>query len=1444
MAYVLIQHLDPKRESGLRDILARSTTMPVREVASSMPVEPDSVYVIPPNAGIGLVNGIFNVVPRPRVRGREMPIDYFFNSLAEQYKSRAIGVVLSGTLSDGALGLRAIKSEGGVTFAQDQKSARFQDMPRAAIAAGSVDFVLPPETIARELARMGQHPYVRLAARKAAEKPVPKGSDHQKILAMLRVATGVNFSGYRQTTIKRRISRRVALRKVESVKEYLELLRKEKGEVRALYDDILITVTGFFRDPSAFQALKTMVFPALVKERPVKNPIRIWVPGCSTGEEVYSIAIVLFESLLDRNVNPTIQMFATDVSERAIETARTGIYLENSMVDVSPERLKRFFVKADGGWQISKTIRDVCVFAKQNVTADPPFSNMDLISCRNLLIYMEPVLQKRIIPLFHYALKPNGFLLLGNAESITGFETLFSPLDRNQRIFVKRQGSPRQFVDFARHRPEENEKEPAAVEALPGAVAPLDLQKEADRLVLGRYGPAGVLINESFEILHFRGRTSPYLEAAPGTASFNLLKMAREGLLVELRTAVQRAKKSGRPVRKEGLRIRQDNHSREVNLEVVPLKGDAGERHFLILFEEAGLRRRDARPDLAAEKKRAPSGRGHQAIVRLEQELAATKEYLQATIEEQEASNEELKSANEEILSSNEELQSTNEELETAKEELQSTNEELRTVNDELQNRNTDLSLLNNDLSNLVMGSNMAVVMLDVLGRIRRFTPLAERLLNLVPGDVGRPIRDIKPNVPVPDLQDLAMEVIRSMGEREREVQDREGNWYQMKVRPYRTLDNRIDGAVIAFMDIDPIKRSLEQIHRARDYAEALVETVRESLVVLDDHLRVRTANQVFYRTFQTSSLKAEGRPLFELPGWDRQASELRDLVQKVSREKSAVQDRELELELESGHAYTLVLNARPVRFPADSRTFVLLAIEDVTERRSAEMGLRASEARYRRIFESAREGIWLLDARGEILDINPYLLELLGYGREELVGRKPWDAGLYPDAEGARERFQDLLERGVAFQPRIEMRSKTGEALVFETIKNVSSAGGQRIAQYNMRDLTERLRLEDQLRQVQKLDSIGTLAGGVAHDFRNLLNIIAAHVGLLKQGEKEDARRQESVQAIEKAIERGSAVVGQLLTFARRTDVSFESVDVNEIVTEVAGMLKETFPKQIHMELDLDPKVPPVRADPNQLHQAILNLAVNARDAMPDGGRLRLQTGTVAGNDLRETIPGASLDRYVCLNVSDDGKGMDQDTRRRLFEPFFTTKKTGRGLGLAVVYGIVNGHRGHIGVESSPGTGTTFRICLPAPSGNDNAKKKAKKAAAYAETERHAAGSGTLLLVEDEEMLLAPIKTLLEGEGYRVLAARDGDEAVRVFTERSREISAVIMDLGLPGLTGEEAFFRMQEANPAVKCIVASGTVEARRMEELRKAGVYAALRKPYGAEEILRALRSAMEH
>jgi two-component system CheB/CheR fusion protein len=822
MAFVLVQHLDPKHVSLLPELLGRATSLPVSEISDGLRVEPDHIYVMPPNCSLALLHGVLHLMPRPDEYGKHLPIDDFLRSLAADRLSKAIGIILSGTASDGTLGMKAIKAEGGITFAQSEDSAEYDGMPHSAIAAGHVDFILTPEEIAKELARIARHPYLRPSESGPKGELLSEGGDNlNKIFVLLRSRTGNDFTYYKHSTIRRRIKRRMVLHQLEKIEDYVKYLQKQPGELDALFQDMLINVTSFFRDPETFDALQREVFPALMEKRPADQPLRIWIPGCSTGEEVYSVAIALLEFLGDRANKIQIQIFASDIDDKAIDKARQGLYPENIRNDITPGRLQRFFIKTSNGYQISKVIRDFCVFAVQNVIKDPPFSRLDLICCRNLMIYLGAVLQKKVLHTFHYALRPERFLMLGTSETIGSFADLFASIDKKNKIYVKKSISTLPGYDFTA--PLHTPASPAAEQKIPArAQSALDLQQEAERLILSAYGPPGVIVNQDMQILQFRGQTGPYIEPSPGSASLNLLKMARQDLVMDLRAVLHQAIKEHNKVRKEDVRIRVDGGYRTVNLQVLPLPdSEPAEPHYLVLFEP-GMEK-----PAAATGAKTPDATDLR-VQTLEHELLSSREYMQSIIEEQEATNEELQSANEEIQSANEELQSTNEELETAKEELQSTNEELATINEEHENRNQDLMRSNNDLANLLASVELAIVILSDDLRIRRFTPTAMSLLNLIDADIGRPIGNIRPNVSIPTLEKMVREVIGTVTAQSTEVQDRDGRCYTLSIRPYKTMDNRIEGVVMSFINIDSTKDA-ERLHQMLRQEQRLTAVVRDS---------------------------------------------------------------------------------------------------------------------------------------------------------------------------------------------------------------------------------------------------------------------------------------------------------------------------------------------------------------------------------------------------------------------------------------------------------------------------------------------------------------------------------------------------------------------------------------------------------------------------------------
>jgi two-component system, chemotaxis family, CheB/CheR fusion protein len=803
MAFVIVQHLDPHHTSRLANLLGKVTPMPVIEVNEQLTPQSNTVYVQPPNKCVVMKNGALTLIRR--TERLNLAIDHFFESLADELGSRAIGVVLSGTGSDGTAGLRAIKAAGGLTFAQDEESAKFNAMPRSAIRSGFVDAVLPPDRIAAEIARIAKHPYVSPAvdngATEAAEEAAYREGDNlDRVFLSLKKQMGVDFTTYKPSTLKRRIQRRMALHRMRDLAEYVRFLRGNKKENEALFDDLLINVTRFFRDQAVFRALQKRFLPAILKNKDRKSALRVWVPGCATGEEVYSLAICILETLGKRAFQIPVQIFGTDLSESTIDHARAGIYSSAIEKDVSRARLRRFFIKRDSTYQIDQRVREMCTFARQNVTTDPPFSRLDLISCRNVLIYLGAELHKRCIPQFHHALNPDGFLILGPAESVGVYDQLFRLVDKKNKIYAKKIVANPHEVDFALYQGPQFPHH--RMPALPNEVSGFtnQLLGAADRIMLTAYAPAAVVVDQDMQVYQFRGQTEPYLQHKPGPATLNLLQMVQPSLVADLRTTVRRANLTKKPTRKERALVKTDGSAREVNIQVVPFKvpGAPGKSWLLVIFDETTRGKQLGKTPRAFGRTAS-----QRELAELRRELTASKEALQTIIEEQEATNEELKAANEEVESSNEELQSTNEELETAKEELQSTNEELTTLNEELSNRNLETMQMNSDLTNLLASIQLPIVMVDNTLTVRRATPAARDVFNVRDTDIGRPLRELKPNIDIPDLEKILRQVIETLAARERNIRDKQGRAYSLRIRPYRTTDNKIDGAVLTLVDIE-----------------------------------------------------------------------------------------------------------------------------------------------------------------------------------------------------------------------------------------------------------------------------------------------------------------------------------------------------------------------------------------------------------------------------------------------------------------------------------------------------------------------------------------------------------------------------------------------------------------------------------------------------------------
>ena len=1191
-AIVLIQHLDPTHPSSLSEILGRATTMPVREASNGVAVEPNHVYVIPPNTELSISGRVLSLSPRSEVAGLHLPIDHFLRSLAQDCRGSAIGVILSGAGSDGSLGLQAVKEAGGITFAQEPESAEYPSMPHMAAAATDVDFVLPPAGIAAELTRIARDPHYAVAQ-------VAEGTNGlHDILAVMHQTTGIDFSFYREKTVRRRVLRRLALRNIATLEGYAEQLKTDPGECGLLQRDLLISVTSFFRNPESFDALAKLVFPAMVRNRPAGTAIRIWVPGCATGEEAYSIAMALQDFLKEADLAFPVQIFATDLSETAIEKARAGKYLENIAADVSPERLTRYLTRTDGGYQVSKTLRGLCVFSRHNLIDDPPFAKLDLISCRNVLIYLGAV-QRNIIPLFHYALKPDGFLMLGQSEAV-GSEELFSVIDRDRRIYARKEAanSPHRFparTGITRRR--------AAGGKVPSQ-APLaelresDLGKLVDRILLSKYSPAAVLVDPDLEVLEIRGDASPFFCLPAGKVSFHLLKLIPDtGLFLEIEKLVHQAAESGETAARARVPYETGGAIREVNVEVTPLGAPQSSALLVLLdparaLEEGGAEAREKPPA----REEAIAARDRQ-LAKLQQEVEEMRRRLLAVLEEHQISDEESQSATEEALSANEELQSLNEELETAKEELQSTNEELITINQELESKSAALT-------------------------------------------------------------------------------------------------------------------------ESRNFAMSIVETVPSPLLVLDKEARVRAVNEAFTRAFPIPRREAEGRLLYSLAGGSWDIPGLRDHLDGILSGGEAFDNLEVKNEFPSIGTRDLVVSGRRL----EHLELILVAIQDITTHKAAEEALH-----------------------------------------------------------------------------------KTEEAL----------------------------------RQAQKMEAVGRLAGGIAHDFNNLLTAILGYSHLLEETLGENHEAVEFAREITHAGQRAAALIDQLLAFSRRKVLQPKVFDLNTLVGDFERMLRRLVDERIKVAVRTASDLWPVKADPGEIGRVLMNLCLNARDAMPGGGTLTISTANAAVDEAEAHLHNLAAGRYVELGVRDTGVGMDPETQTHVFEPFFTTKATGRGtgLGLATVLGIVEQSGGAIWCHSELGQGTRFRILLPAAAAPDSA---AHADGGLAEAPKGSAE--VILLVEDEDRVRKLASRVLQGRGYVVLEARDTGEGLSACQAHQGKIDLLLSDVVMPEVGGRELAERILALRPDIKVLFMSGHTQDAVLQEGVKAGT-PFLQKPFAPAELARKVREVLD-
>jgi two-component system CheB/CheR fusion protein len=858
MAFVIVQHLDPTHKGILPELLQRATAMQVIQVKDRTRAQPNCVYVIPPNKDMSILHGVLHLLAPAAPRGLRLPIDFFFRSLADDRQERSIGVILSGMGTDGTLGLKAIKEKAGIVFVQDPASAKFDSMPRSAIDAGLVDVVAPVEDLPAKIMAVLQH--VPLITKRGLALESKTVSAIEKIYILLRARTGRDFSLYKSSTVHRRIERRMGVHQIGKIADYVRFLQENPQETELLFKELLIGVTSFFRDGAAWEQLKAEAIPALLAGRRPTQTLRAWTPGCSTGEEAYSLAMIFKEAV--QEVKPAekymLQIFATDLDQEAIAKARQGAYPANIAADVSPERLKRFFVKEEHGYRISKEIREMVIFAPQNLVMDPPFTKLDILICRNLLIYLVPELQKKILPLFHYSLNPGGMLFLGSAESIGTFTDLFAPLEGKLRLYRRMESALRA---------EPLELPASFAPAVPGLPDRLkaekpspNLQSMAEQLLLQQYSPAAVLVNDKGDILFISGRTGKYLEPAAGKVNWNLFAMAREGLRRELGTAFGKVLRQKDPLKLSNVKVGTNGGTQVLDVTLQVIDAPEGLRGMvMVVFTDVATP-----PETPATgKRRAPVRKNH--VDHAQQELQQAREEVHTFREEMQTSQEELKSTNEELQSTNEELQSTNEELTTSKEEMQSMNEELQTVNHEQQAKMDQLSLANSDMKNLLNSTDIATVFLDSDLRVRRFTAQATKIINLIPSDVGRPITDITSGLLYEDLPGDAREVLRTLIPSEKQVASRDKRWFAARIVPYRTLEDKIDGVTITFMDVTVTKTLEASLRQTSDTMKNILESISDAFFSLDDNMAVTYFNPAAERVLSRKGAEVLGKAIFDV---------------------------------------------------------------------------------------------------------------------------------------------------------------------------------------------------------------------------------------------------------------------------------------------------------------------------------------------------------------------------------------------------------------------------------------------------------------------------------------------------------------------------------------------------------------------------------------------------
>lgn len=1299
MAYVLVQHMDPHHVSMLPDLLQNCSPIPVLEISDDLTVEPDHIYIIPSNKMLISNDGKLELKPRPDKADGQLilPIDLFFISLAEVHQSHAIGVILTGNGSDGTAGFKAIKDNGGLTFVQDEETAEYPSMPRAAIAEGVVDFILPPREIPEKILEIVQKFYGPDGNEKKLESE--NADIYKQILALLRIRKGIDFTYYKQTTIRRRILRRMALNTKENPAEYLDYLRDNQQEQEILQQDLLIPVTEFFRDEEIFARLSSSIFPEILKNRRKENSIRIWVAGCSTGQEVYSVAICLLEFMEENEVKSKVQIFGTDISEPAINKARTGIYRKTEMENLTPMRLERYFNKIDGSYQINKEVREICVFSIHNFLKDPPFGKMDLITCRNVLIYLQPYLQKKALTTFHYALKRNAFLLLGKSETTGNAPDLFYPSEKSHKIFIPRD-RPQKFLQLANPQKEERNRDfsrPVKAEN-----ARTDFQRTADEVILNRYTPAGVVVDEAMDIVHFRGRTGSYLEPQAGKPDLNLMKMAKPGLAFELRSIIHHAKKEGDAVVKENIPIQDSGEQRRIKLEAIPLTNLA-EPYYLVLFHDPLVRPVNlgySRPIPGNASKEIREDEKDVLIRQLEKDLAQAREDMRSITEDQEATNEELQSANEELQSGSEELQTLNEELETSKEELQSTNEELTSLNQELLSMNKNLTAAKNFAVDILETVREPWIVLDTNLRIKSANKVFYKTFRTSEAAVeNKSILSLgNKEWDLPELKALLKKILthKSIVTDYEITQEFPVVGERTMVINAREILREEGGEkliLLVFGDITDKKLVENSLEKSEIKFKLLVETLPQLIWITDAAGQPEFFNAKWRTYTGTKEEDMKGDRWLNVVHPEHRKELIEHWKQCVLTGEAF--SHEYCLRDSEGNYNWFLAKALPL-FNADGEIMKWFGSNtNIQILKEAEMALVKSSNQFRQFTELIPEKVSNADAKGNVNYYNKSWEVFTGWSQAELI-EKGWQDLIHPEElEKAKENWKQSIEKGEDFEMELRLLDHRGDYRwqLSRAIPIKDESGN--IKQW-IGAMTEIEKLKEEEKRKEGFLQL------VSHELKTPITSIQGYVQLLlsmlqqKHQETNSLPLEPSLKRINEQVHRLTRLISEILDLSRieenRLDLKKETFNMNELVEETVQDINRA---EIHHKIQIEHKaVFEVEADKDRIGQVIINLITNAIKYSPDNKEVKIKIFE-------------SQDGKVAVSVADNGIGISKKDQKEIFKRFHRVEGkseetyAGLGIGLFLAHEIVERHGGEVTVESVLGDGSEFIFTLPAATKN-----------------------------------------------------------------------------------------------------------------------------------------------